>query len=112
DQHAVGIGQRATGQAGAAASRNERHLRRMAQPHNRLYLEGSRWKHNGARDRAQMNERVRLVRQEIRRLAQESSSADSARQLAEEGGVDHGMILSPVGVGGAAPTSRRTRPAE
>ena len=86
----------------------------VAEPHDRLHLRGARRQHDRARDRAQVHERVGLVGQQVGRLAEETARPDGARKVAAEAGIDHRMILSPVGAGGgmAGFKMRSTWPAE
>ena len=76
--------QRAAGQAGAVAARDERHASRVTQPDDRLHLRGGRGQDDGARRRPQVNERIGLVGDQIRGVAQQPARADRARELLDE----------------------------
>ena len=108
------MGQCPAGKTGAITARDERHPRRVAQPDDGLHFRGILRQDDRTRDGTQMRQPVRLVRQKIRRLADEAASADCTCELALEGGVDQGMILSPVGAAGgiAGLMMRKTRPPE
>jgi hypothetical protein len=114
DQHTVGMRQRPARESSAMAAGHERHVRFVTEPDDRLHLRGARRKHDCPGNRAQVGERVRLVREEVGRIAYQCVGPDGTRELASEGGVDHRMILSPVGTDGGFDglTSSSTLPAE
>ena len=71
------------------AARHERDAVPLAQPHDRLHFRRRPRQHDGARRRAQVHQRVGLVRQEIRRVLEQAAWSDGAREIAQEGSL-HG----------------------
>ena len=85
DHDAVGDRQRAAGEAGAVAARDERHAVPAAEPDDGLHFRRRPGQDDRRRRHAQVHEAVGLVRQEIGRVLEQAARSDRAREIAQKG---------------------------
>src|SRR5258706_11573806 len=76
----------------------------MAQPDDRLNGGGARRQHHRARRRAQMDERVRFVREQIRRIVEKGAGTGGTGELSDKTRIHERSIAIVAGHWSAAAT--------
>ena len=95
DQHAVWDGQRAARKTGSMPTRDERHARPMAEPHDLLDFRSGIWQHRDCGLRSEPGQRVGFIGEQLRGIAHDPVVTDNPLEFSKKGLVQEFSRHSP-----------------